>query len=310
MKPSQLTCLLLIAASLLTGCGKTVKDSSQLHVTATFYPVADITRQIGGDKVVVETLLPTGADLHHFMPTIAQVKQLNRAHLVLCLGHGADAYLDNMMKSVDNPDTKLIEVSKGVKLLPYDASSNEHGAHSETADHHHDAGSNDPHFWLSIANIKVITENICDTLSAQAPGDKSYFEHRRDEMLKTILSLQDQAKQLKTSKKHVNYIAVHSAFRYINDELGLVQTGVFEPKPGVETSARQLRTLIDDAKRMNVKCIFVAEEEQHKLANTIAGDIGLPIYTLDVCTQPKSPNDPGLLPRMQQNLNTIRKAMQ
>ncbi len=309
MKPSHLTCALMIAVSLLAGCGKTVQNSSQLHVTATFYPVADIARQIGGNKVVVETLLPAGADLHHFMPTIAQIKQLNRAHLVLCLGQGADAYLGNMMKSVDNSSTKLVEVSKGVKLLPYDASSDEHDEHNETTDSH-EAGSNDPHFWLSISNIEKITMNVCDALSEQQPKNKAYFQKRRDLILKSIASLDKEAKQIRANKKHVNYIAVHSAFRYINDELGLVQVGVFEPKPGVETSARKLRILIDDAKRMNAKCIFVAEEEQHKLADTIAGDMGLPIYTLDVCTQPKSQDDPGLLPRMQQNLDTIKKAMQ
>lgn len=306
MGPYKLIVSCLLLALVLTGCQpQNSPEGGKIQITATFYPVADIVKQVGGDKVEVATLLPTGADIHNFMPTMAQIKQLNRAHLVLRVGYGADPYLDTVMKSVDNPNTKLIEISKRATLLPLQDSLGEHGHHDE-----HAGSVYDPHLWLSLNNLKQMVINTADALSIERPSDKAYFQQRKETLLKKLTVMQQQALRLRSTWKAPNYIAVHAAFRYLNNDFGLKQVGVFEPKPGVETSARELRQLIDDAKRLKVKCVFVAAEEQHKLANSVAGDLGLPIYTLDVCTQPQSADDPGIIIRMQKNINVIKKAMQ
>ncbi|MHB1460564.1 MAG: metal ABC transporter substrate-binding protein [Armatimonadota bacterium] len=302
--------LLIILASALTGCKQPSSPSSssshKILVTASFYPVADIVRQVGGDKVEVSTLLPQGADIHHFNPTMAQIKQLNKSHLVVRMMTGVDPFVDTIMKSVDNKSIKLASIGDGCSQLPLQSGSDHH----EGLSGHPGDPTFDPHMWLSLSNLEAMVITTSRVLRIQSPEDSKYFENRCYLLMAKLRNMNKQAQLDRTKWKHPNYIAVHSAFRYLNDELGLNQVGVFEPKPGLQSSARDLRNLIDSAKNETVKCVFVASEEQHKLASTVAADLGLPVYTLDVCTQPKPVDDPGIIVRMQANLDVIRKAME
>ncbi len=302
--------LFLVIASALTGCKPPSSPSSssshKILVTASFYPVADIVRQVGGDKVEVSTLLPQGADIHHFSPTMAQIKQLNKSHLVVRMMTGVDPFVDTIMKSVDNKNVKLASIGDGCRQLYYhngaDVKNNSSSRPIDT--------TLDPHMWLSLSNLEAMVISTSRALRIQSPEDSKYFENRCYLLMAKLRNMGKQAQLDRAKWKHPNYIAVHSAFRYLNDELGLHQVGVFEPKPGLQSSARDLRNLIDKAKNTTVKCVFIASEEQNKLASTVAEDLGLPVYTLDVCTQPMSDNDPGIVARMQANLDVIRKAME
>ena len=57
-------------------------------MVASFYPLAEAARQVGGDRVRVENLTPPGAEPHDLELTASQVSELQDADVVLLLGGG------------------------------------------------------------------------------------------------------------------------------------------------------------------------------------------------------------------------------
>ena len=124
MKKSGLVVLALvfvIAAALLTGCGKEAKketkDSGKLKVVATIFPEYDFLRQIGGDKIDLSMLVPPGSETHSFEPTPKDIKKVNEAKFFVYVGGDSDEWVSKILKSVDNKKQKTVKLMDMVKTV-------------------------------------------------------------------------------------------------------------------------------------------------------------------------------------------------
>jgi ABC-type Zn uptake system ZnuABC Zn-binding protein ZnuA len=86
----------LAAGALGTACTKdnTSEDSGQVKVTATLGLFADLVQQVGGDRVQVSTLIPSGTDVHTYEPPPSQIAKLSKAKLVVMNGLDLEAGLE------------------------------------------------------------------------------------------------------------------------------------------------------------------------------------------------------------------------
>jgi zinc transport system substrate-binding protein len=51
-----------------------LEGSGKLNIVASFYPIYEFVKQVGGDKVSVSSLIPIGVEPHDFEPTIQQIQ--------------------------------------------------------------------------------------------------------------------------------------------------------------------------------------------------------------------------------------------
>jgi hypothetical protein len=87
-------CLILGAIALgwaaLAGCGPPdaggLRGDGRPRVVATTTVVADLVRQVGGERVIVECLMPPGIDPHSYKATPRDAERLLRADLVVASG--------------------------------------------------------------------------------------------------------------------------------------------------------------------------------------------------------------------------------
>src|ERR687892_699608 len=61
---------------------------SKLKVVASFYPIFEFVKKVGGDRVEVSTLIPVGVEPHDFEPTIQQIQNAQSADIVFFNGLG------------------------------------------------------------------------------------------------------------------------------------------------------------------------------------------------------------------------------
>ncbi len=311
--------LICILCLVMAGCSarKPADQGGVTAVTATFFPVAEIVRGVAGDRMDVRVLLPPGADLHHFAPTVRQMRELAEVKAVFCLGHGVEPFLESMLRGVDTRPPAVHQITEGCRLLPA-AAEHHHGddphAHDEGDPHDRshsgsagDAEAIDPHLWLSIHNARQMTQNVVRILSDMQPADASVFRANAKKMISRLDALE---KRLNAARRHRRqpgrYLAVHNAFRYLAEEAGLEQAGVFEPRPGVETSVKELRELIDRIRRDRVSKVLVALEDNRKLVDSVARDVGLDVVTVDVITQPVEPGK-GYIDRLEANVALLER---
>ncbi|MCP4219283.1 MAG: zinc ABC transporter solute-binding protein [bacterium] len=150
---------------------------------------------------------------------------------------------------------------------------------ADTNDHDHDHGGVDPHIWLSPEAVKIQARHILDALIAFDPTGSEFFRKNYDLFVKDIDSLQEENKAVMAPLKGRQFMVYHPAWTYFAREYGLRQLPIeIEGKsPGV----KDLKNIIDLAKKENIRVIFVQSQFDSQSAQAVAGEIGGKVVAMD-----------------------------
>lgn len=108
--------LTLILLLLLAACApKPEAPQGKVYVLTTFFPLYDFTRQVGGDRIIVENLLPQGVGPHEFQLKPEDAKKLQNANLLIINGLGLEEWVKEIARS--NKNLTIINTSQGVAAL-------------------------------------------------------------------------------------------------------------------------------------------------------------------------------------------------
>jgi ABC-type Zn uptake system ZnuABC Zn-binding protein ZnuA len=261
---------LAIAALLLSACGgaKTPAAGDKLPVLATTSIVADVVRQVGGDYVQVTTLLPLGTDPHTFEPRPQDAAAIADATLVFANGAGLEEFLQPLLESAGATD-KLVEVSQGIELLPFEGEEGD-------GEHHHEGG--DPHTWMDPNNVMVWTENIAAALSAADPAHAEAYRANAaayQEQLRALDAwIRQQVAPIPVEQRL--FVADHATWGYFAEEYSFRQVGTITGSfsTGASPSAQELAALEDEIRSFGVRVILVGTDVNTNLAEQIAQDTG------------------------------------
>lgn len=271
--------IFLLAGLCLTSCGKEDKNTDKKAVEdqnsaekktiyASFFPVAEFVKMIGGDKYEVKTIIKTSEEPHSFELTSQAMKGLEGADLIAYNGAGMESFIDDLKDNVKDDD-KFLDLSDGLTLLD----SSKEGS---------DMASINPHTWLSIKNAKVMVDNIYRKLAAIDPDNEKYYKDNLDKALAKFDDLDkkfaDELAKVKDKEKY--FVVSHAAFNYLADDYGLKQVAVTGISPEEEPSAKDLKTIADFVKEKNIKTIFFEGKATPKVAETLAKNTGTKTSTL------------------------------
>ncbi|MBE3594421.1 MAG: zinc ABC transporter substrate-binding protein [Candidatus Carbobacillus altaicus] len=257
--------------------------SAKLKVVASIYPLYDLARQIGGEWVEAEQLVPFGAESHDFEPSPGDLKKLSDADILFIVGIGLEGWIDKAKENISPVKTNVVEVNEGIALLPGHTYS--HGdAHADddhaTADEHADddahahATTYDPHIWLSIANAKIIGQHIVDALSARDPEHKTDFEANYNKLVAALDTLDQDFRADLNDATTKQFVVSHKAFAYLARDYGLEQTSISGLSPSAEPSQKDMVAIIDEIRTKNIKYIGFEDLVESKVAKTIQAETG------------------------------------
>lgn len=158
MKKLGFLSLLLLAVCTLFACSdqkNASSDSSKLKVVATNSIIADITKNIAGDKIDLHSIVPVGKDPHEYEPLPEDVKKTSQADLIFYNGinleTGGNAWFTKLVKNANKEENKdYYAVSDGVDVIYLEGQS--------------EKGKEDPHAWLNLENGIIYAQNIAKRL--------------------------------------------------------------------------------------------------------------------------------------------------
>lgn len=257
-------------------------SSAKLPVVATTTIVADVVRQVGGDKIELTALLPVGADPHSFEARPQDAAALSNATLIFANGAHLEEFLDALLQSA-NANDKLVEVSEGITLLEMEADDHEGEAHEhEGEDHEHEGG--DPHTWTDPNNVMIWTENIAAALSQSDPANAEFYRANANAYLNKLKALdawvREQVKQIPPENRKI--VTDHATWGYFADEYGFEQIGTLTGSFSTvaQPSSQELAVLEDEIRAQGVRAVFVANTANPQLAEQVAGDTGIQVVFL------------------------------
>lgn len=273
----SLICCCVAAVLLSIGCVRPAVDQTddgRLPVFAGIPPTAYLAEQIGGPRVAVDILVQSGQDPHTFKPTPRQVAKLGRARLFFKIGMPfEDALLAKMRDGA--PRMKIVDAASGVKKLNMDHGCCDHG-HEGHAEH---GGAPDPHVWLSPPLLKIQAENIAAALIEADPAHADEYRQNLAELLERIEAVNRRIERKLKPYQGRSFYVFHPGFGYFADAYGLHEVAI--EAGGRSPAPKQLKSLIEKAKREDAKTIFVQPQFDPNSAKVIADAIGGEVIPID-----------------------------
>lgn len=275
VRPLHLFLLLLLL--FFTGCAGQ-SASQKVLVVASIEPLAYFLDRIGGDRIAVSVMVPTGGNPHTYEPTPKQMALLGEASLFVKAGSGVEFELDWMGRLLDlNRKLAVCNASEGVALIPMEAPEHEHEVLA--GEHHHEHGNLDPHFWLSPANARVIAANVERALSALDPSGKEIYAVNRALLDRELQSLDLEIRNRLNGVKYRQFLVFHPAWGYYAHDYGLRQ--ITAEVEGKTLTPRQMQLVIDEARHEGIRAVFVSPQFSTTQAAAIAKDIDGRTVTVD-----------------------------
>ena len=252
----------LVAAALLgVACGgdgarSGGRPDGRLRVVASLELLADLVRQVGGDRVELTALLPSGADPHTYELPPARVADIARADLVFVNGLGLEG---NVLAVIDeNAGGPVVELADGLAAL-----------------------DGNPHLWLDVRLAARYVETIRDALiERDSAGRSSYRDHAAAYLEELgVLDGELEAAIGAIAPERRKLATLHDAFPYLARRYGLEVVAVFVPSPGQEPSARQVAELVAIL-RSGVPAVFKEPQFNATVLELVASDVGIRVLDL------------------------------
>lgn len=256
-------CALAVLAA-LSSCKPANKatDAHKIKVVTTLFPIYDMARHIGGDRVDASLLLPPGVEAHSFEPKPGDLVKINQADIFIYTGKFMEPWLANTLKNVTNKNLVIVDAGQGTKMIP---------AVFHDADE--PAGSPDPHIWLDFDNAKIMAGNITRALQTGDGSHKEYYELKAAGYGKSLTELDLNFKTALASCKVREIIyGGHYAFGYLANRYGLKYTAAQGVSPDAEPTAKDLIKLVKQIRKDKIKHVFYEELTSSKIAETLAGE--------------------------------------
>ncbi len=251
--------------------------NAQTTIAVSIVPQKALVDAIGGDKVNVIAMIPTGASPHSYEPKPSQMLAISKAKAYFTVGVEFEEAWLNRFKS-QNKKMIIIDSVYGIKKIEMAAhhhDEDEHHEHQE--DHEHE--TLDPHVWTTPKNMIIIATNIKNALIKLDPSNKIVYTKNYIKLVGSLKQTDLQIKAiLKNTPKGSKFMIFHPSWGYFAKEYGLVQLPI--ELEGKEPKAKDLAILISKAKKEHIKAIFVAPEFSAKSASQISKTLGIPVVKI------------------------------
>lgn len=272
MKIKFLLGILLIFS--LAACKGKKADQEKPVLMVSIEPQKYFLEQLVGDKYTVNCAIPAGSNPETFDPSPSQLINISKSKAYFAIGTLSSEHL--FLEKVKTYDTgiKIIDCSEHIALLE-----NDHHHHCEFHSAHEHG---DPHIWSTPASARIIVQNMYHALTAleEDGANKEYYLANYTQLLSRINQTDEEIKNYLSKASNKSFIIYHPALSYFAEEYGLHQLTI--EHDGKSPSPTYLAKLINEARKENIKAVFIQQEFDAKNAETLAKEIGAKAHTINL----------------------------
>jgi manganese/zinc/iron transport system substrate-binding protein len=251
--------LTIAAICLLTACGNnqtSTKSNDKVEVTTTTGQVADVVKNIGGDKVEVTSLMGPGVDPHLYQASQGDIKKLHDSDIIFYSGLHLEGKMGEIFEkmSTDKPTVAVANSIPEDMLLSANS-----------------ANTHDPHVWFDIQAWIHVVDEVEKELTKLSPDNEPLFKENAANYKKELMEMDQYAKeQINTIPKESRVlVTAHDAFKYFGHAYGLEVMGLQGLSTDSEYGLKDVQALVDLLVERNIKAVFIESSISEKSINAV-----------------------------------------
>jgi zinc/manganese transport system substrate-binding protein len=260
----------VIAVALVAGM---CPAASKLNVVTTTEDLAAIGREIGGDRIAIDSIAKGYQDPHFVEPKPSFLLKLQKADLLAVVGLQLEiGWLPPLITQSGNSKIQVgnkgyLDVSTACEVLELPT-----GVVTRADGDVHPLGN--PHYWLDPENARRIARAMKDKFSEMQPADAAYFDQRLKDFEQRLTDAEKRWDAQMAPYKGRKVVTYHRSFPNFAKRFGLNIVDYVEPKPGIPPTPSHTLELINKMKQENVKLILVEPYFDMRTPNSVAQAVG------------------------------------
>ena len=273
-------------------------SAKRFNILATTPMIGEYVKQVAGQNVDVEVLMPYAVDPHTYEPSPKDVAKISDADLVFHVGiKYENSALLKLLENTVQAEQALIAL--GSKVNPIEFKTDDHDEHDDEDKHDdhddhdehddedkhddhddhddhagHDHGVFDPHFWFDPTRVALAVGEIKEELIKLDPENKNSYELSANSYVEKLKDLDKQIEALIQTipDKNRHIVTTHESLGYLESRYGLEVLVTIIPSVTTEdgVTPKGLVEVIEEIKEHKIKVIFLESESPSKSAEIIA----------------------------------------
>jgi zinc/manganese transport system substrate-binding protein len=250
-----------------------------VNVVASTEDLADLTREVGGDKVKVEALGKGYQDPHFVEAKPSFILKLNKADLLVVVGRELEIgwlppLIDQSRNARIRPGAEYyLDASLTARILDIPT-----GQLTRAMGDVHPLGN--PHYWLDPDNGRRIAKAIEGKLAQVSPADASYFAQHYADFDKRLAEAEKRWDGMVAPYRGLKVITYHRSWPNFVERFGFEVVGYVEPRPGIPPSPSHTLELIQEMKRLGIKILLVEPYFDLKTPESIGRETGAKVLVM------------------------------
>lgn len=266
--------LLIISVLFLVSAGASRVSAEDHPVVVTANAVLDdLTRRIGGERIVTSCLVPAGGDTHHYRPTPDDARRLIDADAIVINGLGYEGWFDALLARSQSR-ARVIIAAAGIAPLPLAAGSacrDDRGGTLSAAD------ALDPHAFHSLVEGLHYVEAIRSGLTAIDPAGADHYAANASTLSTEITTAHQWAEATLSAipLRRRTIITSHDALAYFARDYGFTVVGIGNSLEDRQASARDLVEVVRTIRAQQIPAIFREHAKAGALIDRVAQEAGV-----------------------------------
>ncbi|MGB3694872.1 MAG: metal ABC transporter substrate-binding protein [Spirulinaceae cyanobacterium] len=239
--------------------GKTDTQGKKKVIT-TFTILADMARNVAGDKLEVESITRIGAEIHGYEPTPSDLTKAENADLILYNGLDLERWFEPFYNNLG--DVPSVLLTEGVQPIPI-----AEGPYKNKPN---------PHAWMSPQNALIYVENIRKAFVELDPDNEDTYNANAasyKEKLKDIdQELQVNLDRLPANQRYL--VSCEGAFSYLARDYKLKEIYMWPINAEQQSTPKQIQGVIEEVKENSVPTVFCESTVSSKSQKEVAKETG------------------------------------
>ena len=285
---------------LMAGCAdrsQISRNDQRPRVLTTFTVLADLARNVAGDRLQVHSIVKEGAEIHGYQFTPSDIEGAVGADLLIENGLGLELWARRFTTAAGEIPTVTLSEGMEPLLINEDAY----------------AGKPNPHAWMSPKRAMAYVDRLREAFTKLDPDGADVYASNAEVYNKKLQALDRELRDaLETiPPQHRLLVSCEGAFTYLATDYGLEEAFLWPVNAESEITPKRMARLINTVRDRAVPAVFcestVSDKAQREVAAAANSQFGGTFY-VDSLSKPDGPA-PTLLDLQRHNVKLIRDGL-